>query len=266
METTLDFIKQKTDGFQPEIGIILGSGLGSFAQGFPSVSVPYCDIPGFKTPTVEGHKGQFVFAEIAGKKAVLMQGRYHLYEGNSAQDVTFPVKVMKKLGVKTLIITNAAGAINKKFKPGDLMLITDHINLMGVNPLSGANDDSLGTRFPDMSEIYKKDLLKTAENCAKKLGLKVKKGVYSAFSGPSYETPAEINFLRKIGADAVGMSTIPEAIVANWCSMKVLGISCITNYAAGTGKTGLSHAEVIENSDMVKEKFSALLLAILKSL
>lgn len=266
MQQTLDFINEKTDNFIPEIGIILGSGLGDFAQDFNAITIPYSVIPGFETSMVKGHKGQLAFVEINGKKVVIMQGRYHFYEGHSMEKVVYPVKVMKKLGVKTIIITNAAGAINKDFKPTDLMLITDHINLMGTNPLIGQNDERLGTRFPDMSEIYKKDLIKTAHSCASKLGFKLQNGVYAAFTGPSYETPAEIKALKVLGADVVGMSTIPEAIVANYCSMNVLGISCISNYAAGISDEKLSHEEVIESTNIAKEKFKSLLLQILEEI
>lgn len=264
MKNTIDFINKKTDNFSPQIGIILGSGLGDFAESFSSIKVPYAEIPGFETSTVKGHVGQLLFAQIGGKKVVMMQGRYHFYEGHSISKVVFPIKVMKKLGVKTLIITNAAGAVHKKLKPADLMVITDHINLMGTNPLIGQNDDELGARFPDMSEVYKKDLIKTVKNCAKELKIDLKEGVYAATSGPSYETPAEVSMLKTFGVDVVGMSTVPEAIVANYCSMNVIGISCVTNYAAGAQKNKLSHEEVIATADTVKEKFKSLLLKILE--
>lgn len=266
VKTTIDFINEKTNNFKPEIGIILGSGLGDFVDNFEYVSMPYSEIPGFETSTIQGHAGKLVFAEISGKRVVLMQGRYHFYEGHLMQSIAYPVKVMKKLGVKTLIITNAAGAINKKFKPADLMIITDHINLMGTNPLIGLNDEDFGTRFPDMSEVYKKDLIKIAEKSAKEIRIHVQKGVYAACTGPSYETPSEIKMLRKMGADAVGMSTAPEAIIANYCGIKVLGISCLTNYAAGIQKTPLSHQEVIESANIAKEKFQSLLLKILEKI
>jgi len=266
MNKTLDFINKKTNNFKPEIGIILGSGLGDFAENFSSICIPYSEIPGFESSTIQGHAGQLVFTKIQGKNTILMQGRYHFYEGHSMEKVVYPVKIMKKLGIKTLIITNAAGAINEEFKPADLMLITDHINLMGTNPLIGKNYDSLGTRFPDMSEIYKQDLIKFAKDCAKELNIEVKHGVYAAFSGPSYETPAEIKMLQKLGADAAGMSTIPEAIVANYCAINVLGISCITNYAAGVKKTPLAHSEVIETANIAKNKFKSLLLKILEKI
>ena len=266
MESTIKYIKEKIQGFQPEIGIILGSGLGDFADEFESIIIPYNDIPGFEKSNVQGHKGQLVFAQINGKKVVMMQGRYHFYEGYSMQTVTFPVKVMKKLGVKTLIITNAAGAVSPKFTPGDLMLITDHINFMGTNPLIGKNDETLGTRFPDMSEVYSKELIQTAEAIAKKLNINYQKGVYAATTGPSYETPSEVKMFRMLGANAVGMSTAPEAIVANYCGLKILGISCLTNYAAGVSETPLNHQEVIDTANRVKESFKNLLSEILKSI
>lgn len=266
MQETVNFINEKTNNFKPEIGIILGSGLGDFVENFDFISIPYSQIPNFETSTVQGHKGQLVFAEIKGKKVVIMQGRYHFYEYNSMQKITYPVKVIKNLGVKTLIVTNAAGAVNDRLKPADLMIISDHINLMGTNPLIGINDDSLGTRFPDMSEVYKKNLINLAQESAKEIGIDVKQGVYAAFPGPSYETPAEVRMLAMLGADAVGMSTIPETIVANYCKMDVLGISCISNSAAGVQSTPLCHQEVIETTNIVKSKFQALLMKILEKI
>lgn len=266
MHETLQFINEKTNNLKPEIGIILGSGLGDFVDNFESVSIPYSEIPGFESSSIQGHAGKLVFTKIKNKNIVIMQGRYHFYEGHPMYKVVYPIKVLKKLGIKNLIITNAAGAVNKKLKPADLMLITDHINLMGTNPLIGKNDESLGTRFPDMSEVYNKNLIKTAENCAKEIGIKVKKGVYTALSGPSYETPAEIRMLEKMGADAVGMSTVPEAIIAKYCGIDILGISCISNYAAGIQKCPLSHQEVIETANIVKDKFQLFLLKILEKI
>ena len=266
MQDAVSFIKSKTGNFTPEIGIILGSGLGSLADDYCEIAVPYADIPGFKTSTVAGHKGRLVFADICGKKIVMMQGRFHYYEGHPMETVVYPVKVMKQLGVKTLIITNAAGGVNTDFKPSDLMIITDHINFMGTNPLIGKNDDTLGVRFPDMSEVYSKKLVTLAENCAQKLGISLHKGVYMALTGPSYETPAEVKMAKILGADAVGMSTVPEAIVGRYCSMDILGISCICNKAAGVSTVGLTHSEVIAAADSAKQKFITLVLAILKNL
>lgn len=297
MQETLDFINSKTGNLVPETGIILGSGLGDFVNNFESISIPYSEIPGFETSAVQGHAGRLVFTKGKEKNVIpsdsktiqknnhsafqpskdlslfplsssliIMQGRYHFYEGYPMEKIVFPIKVMKKLGVKNLILTNAAGSINKKFKPADLMLITDHINFMGTNPLIGENDDSLGTRFPDMSCVYDKNLIKTAENAAKEIGITVRKGVYAAVTGPSYETPTEVKMFRKFGADALGMSTAPEAIVANYCGIRVLGISCLSNYAAGVQKTPLSHEEVIETTTLATKTFQALLLKILEKI
>lgn len=266
MENSISFINEKTENFKPEIGIILGSGLGELADEYCDIAVSYNDIPNFIKSTVQGHKGRLVFAKINNKNVVMMQGRNHFYEGHTMQEITYPVKVMKALGVKTLILTNAAGAVNESYKPADLMLITDHINNMGTNPLIGPNDSNLGERFPDMTEIYKHKLIKLAKKCAKKLDMDVREGVYLANSGPSYETPAEIHFARTIGADAVGMSTVPEAIVANYCSMDVLGISCISNAASSSGGEKLSHEEVIETTNKAREKFKKLVLSVIKSL
>lgn len=259
-----NYIKKKIKDFEPEIGIILGSGLGDFADNLEGIRIKYSEIPGFETSTVTGHKGQLVFAEVEGKKAIIMQGRFHYYEGYHISKVVFPIKVMKKLGVKTLVITNAAGSVNKGYNAGDLMAISDHINLMGVNPLIGENDATLGDRFPDMSEVYNKKMLELVQQLGKDLDIVVRKGVYAAMSGPSYETPAEINMLRIMGADAVGMSTVPEALVANYCGMNVLGISCITNSAAGVHPSRLSHAEVVETAEKVKNSFKMLLTSLIK--
>ncbi len=266
MEETIKYINEKTNNFAPRIGIVLGSGLGEFADENCDYALSYSDIPNFIKSTVKGHKGRLVFSAISDKKVVMMQGRNHFYEGHSMSEITYPIKVMKKLGVETVILTNAAGAVNESFMPSDLMIITDHINFMGSNPLIGINDDSLGERFPDMSEVYRQDLIEVAEKCAKKLGIDIKKGVYFASSGPSYETPSEIKMIRIMGADAVGMSTVPEAIVANYCGLKVLGISCISNAASGVGSAKLSHNDVIETTDKVKSRFKLLLTEILENL
>ncbi len=266
MKETIEYIQKKIKDFKPEIGLILGSGLGDFADNIEGVRINYQDIPGFEKSTVAGHKGQLVFGEVLGKKAVVMQGRFHFYEGYHISRIVFPVKVMKKLGVETLIITNAAGSVNKEYNAGDLMVITDHINLMGVNPLIGENDSTLGDRFPDMSEVYNHKLAKMAKEKGLALGLTIREGIYAAMSGPSYETPAEINMLRIMGADAVGMSTVPEALVANYCGMKVLGISCITNSAAGVHPSRLSHIEVVETAARVKDSFMKLLMAVLEEI
>lgn len=266
MQNTIEFIREKTNDFKPEIAIILGSGLGELADEYCDYAIPYNEIPDFIKSTVHGHKGRLVFAEIQGKKVVMMQGRNHFYEGHSMQEITYPVKVMKALGIKTLILTNAAGAVNEEYRAADLMLITDHINHMGSNPLIGPNDEKLGERFPDMTEVYKKSLIKIAEKCAKDLGIDIKKGVYWANSGPSYETPAEIKMIRKLGGDAVGMSTVPEAIVGNYCGLNILGISCITNAASSETSGKLSHEEVIEAANKAKIKFKNLILSVLQHL
>lgn len=266
IEETLDYINEYTDNFEPEIGIVLGSGLGDLADKYCDIAIPYSNIPHFAKSTVQGHKGQLVFADINGRKVVMMQGRNHFYEGHSMSDVTYPIKVMKKLGVKTLILTNAAGAVNKSFRPADLMVITDHINFMGTNPLIGRNDENFGVRFPDMSEVYSKNLIKIVDAAGRLLKLDLKHGVYMATTGPSYETPAEIKMARCMGADAIGMSTVPEAIVANYCGIEVIGISCISNYATGVSTKKLSHEEVIETTDKVKAKFKELVLLLLKNI
>ncbi|CDE92289.1 purine nucleoside phosphorylase I inosine and guanosine-specific [Fusobacterium sp. CAG:815] len=266
IEETLDYINEYTDNFEPEIGIVLGSGLGDLADKYCDIAIPYSNIPHFAKSTVQGHKGQLVFADINGRKVVMMQGRNHFYEGHSMSDVTYPIKVMKKLGVKTLILTNAAGAVNKSFRPADLMVITDHINFMGTNPLIGRNDENFGVRFPDMSEVYSKNLIKIVDAAGRLLKLDLKHGVYMATTGPSYETPAEIKMARFMGADAIGMSTVPEAIVANYCGIEVIGISCISNYATGVSTKKLSHEEVIETTDKVKAKFKELVLLLLKNI
>ncbi|MCD8378655.1 MAG: purine-nucleoside phosphorylase [Candidatus Gastranaerophilales bacterium] len=264
MKGTIEYIKSKTGNFNPEIAIILGSGLGELADEYCDIKLAYKDIPNFPVSTVKGHSGNLVFAEIGGKKVMMMQGRFHYYEGHSMSTVTYPVKVMKKLGVKTVIITNAAGGVNPYFKPSSLMIIKDHINFMGTNPLIGPNDDNLGDRFPDMSEVYTKSLRETARNCASRLNIPVEEGVYIALTGPAYETPAEVNMVRTLGADAVGMSTVPEAITACYLKMNVLGISCICNSAAGISTVGLSHKEVLEAADKAKTGFKKLVLEIIK--
>jgi len=265
MQKTIDFIKNKTN-ISPEIGIILGSGLGTMANEIEGVKIPYAQIPNFCTSTIEGHAGQLVIGYLQGKKVIAMQGRFHFYEGYSMKDVVMPIHVMKKLGVSKLIVTNAAGGINKDFNPGDLMLIQDHINFMGSNPLIGKNPSEFGVRFPDMSEAYKKYLIEIAKKTAEKHGITIKEGIYIACSGPSYETPAEIRAFRLLGADVVGMSTAPEVIVANHAGIDVLGISCVTNMASGILNQPLSHDEVIETSRKIKKDFVALIKGIVKTI
>ena len=260
----VNYIKEQIFGFKPQIGIILGSGLGELADEYCKISLDYKDIPGFEVSTITGHKGRLVFAEINSKNVVMMQGRFHFYEGHSIKKVVFPVQVMKKLGVETLIITNAAGGVNPSFNPSDLMIITDHINFMGVNPLVGKNDDSMGVRFPDMSEVYTPEYIELAKKAGNDIGIDLQEGIYMALTGPSYETPAEVRMARTIGADAVGMSTVPEAMVASWAGMKVIGISCICNSAAGVSTVGLSHEEVIKAANKAKDKFKLLVKEVIK--
>lgn len=252
----------------PKIGLILGSGLGVLADNIENpLYILYKDIPGFPQTTVEGHAGRFVYGCYQGKIVLAMQGRFHYYEGKSIDDVVFPVRVMKILGIEILILTNAAGGVNIDYQPGDLMLITDHINMSGVSPLRGKNLDVLGgPRFPDMSFTYDPELRQLAINAAKNRNLDLKTGVYAMMQGPSFETPAEIKMLRTLGADAVGMSTVPEAITAVHAKIKVLGISCITNMAAGILEQALTHEEVMETADKVKGKFISLLETVISAI
>ena len=240
----------------PELGVILGSGLGAFADLVEEkVVIAYKDIPHFPISTVEGHAGQLVFGKVQGRSVVVMQGRFHYYEGYTMQEVTFPIRVMQVLGVIGLIVTNAAGGINSAFRAGDLVLIKDHLNLMGDNPLRGENLVNIGPRFPDLSEGYNLEWRQKALAIAKELGINPQEGVYAAMSGPNYESPAEIRYLRTIGADMVGMSTVPEVIVANHGGMRVLGISCVTNMAAGILPQKLNHVEVMETAERVGMQF-----------
>jgi purine-nucleoside phosphorylase len=260
------FIENRTQA-KPTIGLILGSGLGVLADEITdAVKIPYADIPHFPVSTVEGHEGQLVIGQLNGKQVVAMQGRFHFYEGYSLEQVTFPIRVMKAMGVQTLIITNASGGINMDYQPGDLMIIKDHINLTGRNPLIGPNDDSFGVRFPDMSTAYDPAYRELAHKVAKQNGIDVQEGVYVGLTGPTYETPAEIRMLRILGADAVGMSTVPEVIVARHAGIRVLGISCISNMAAGILPQPLSHAEVMETAEKVKSTFLRLMRGIIEEL
>ena len=266
IKETVNFINAKIVS-KPLIGLILGSGLGGLADKIENeIKISYSDIPNFPVSTVEGHAGQLVIGDLAGKKVMAMQGRFHFYEGYPLDQVTFPVRVMIGLGVDRLIVTNAAGACNKSFVPGDLMIINDHINFTGQNPLHGKNLDELGPRFLDMSYAYNKDLINIAKVAGEKLNIDLKEGVYMWFTGPTYETPAEVKLAITLGADAVGMSTVPEVIVANHENAKVLGISCITNMAAGILDQPLNHEEVVETSLLVKDKFESLILEVLKKI
>nr|WP_131927648.1 purine-nucleoside phosphorylase [Effusibacillus lacus] len=251
----------------PAVGLVLGSGLGVLAEEVQdAIRVPYGEIPHFPVSTVEGHAGQFVFGTFAGKFVAMMQGRFHYYEGYSLEQVTFPVRVMKQLGIDTIIVTNAAGGINPEWEAGDLMLIRDHLNLTSQNPLIGHNEADLGPRFPDMSDAYNRELRELVKQVADKLGIGLREGVYAGLTGPSYETPAEIRMLRKLGGDAVGMSTVPEVIVAKHMGMRVIGISCISNMAAGILDQPLSHDEVMDTAERVKSKFSSLVREIVREL
>ena len=267
MNTALKYIQNQLKGLKPEIGAILGSGLGDLADEIPTaIKIPYHNIPGFPISTVEGHSGQIVIGELSGKMVLMLQGRFHYYEGYSMSELTMPVRIMKLLGINRLIVTNAAGGVNKNWKPGDLMIIKDHINFTGVSPLVGKNLDMFGPRFPDMSEPYNQEAIQWTKDAAKDLDINIREGVYLFNSGPAYETPAEVKMARVIGADAVGMSTVPEVIVANHCGMKVLGISCITNMAAGILDQSLDHKEVIETTTLVKNDFTLLIKSVLKKI
>ena len=259
IKTAAQYIKNKLGEFKPEICIILGSGLGDLADILDNkIEIPYAEIPNFVSSTVVGHKGQFVAGLLNGRAVICMQGRFHFYEGYDLRTVTLPIRVMKSIGVEKLIVTNAAGGVNTNYKPGDLMIITDHINLTGRNPLIGHNLDEFGTRFPDMSTAYDKEYIEIARKYAEKLGVAYQQGVYAWLTGPTYETPAEIRYVRGCGADAVGMSTVPEVIVARHSGMRVLGISCITNMAAGILNQPLNHEEVTETANKVKTAFMQL--------
>ena len=262
-ERAAKFILSKTK-LRPKIALVLGSGLGALADELTDATrIPYEKIPNFPRSTAVGHAGVLVMGKVGGISVAAMKGRVHLYEGYSAREVAFAMRVFGRLGIRSAILTNAAGGINQEFKEGALVVIRDHINLQGVNPLVGPNDKRFGPRFPDMTQAYWRPHREIALAEAKKLGIEAHEGVYAALTGPSYETPAEIRFLRTIGADLVGMSTVPEAIVANHMGIRVLGISCVTNMAAGILDRPLDHSEVLETGERVKNQFIALLRAIL---
>jgi purine-nucleoside phosphorylase len=248
----------------PKIGLVLGSGLGAFADALTEATrIPYADIPTFPRSTAIGHAGQMVLGNAGTIPVAVMQGRTHLYEGYSAQEVTFPIRVFGRMGIRAVVLTNAAGGINLSYSQGALVVLRDHINLQGTNPLVGANDDRFGLRFPDMTRAYSREYRAIASEEAARLGIPIHEGVYAALLGPSYETPAEIEYLRRIGADLVGMSTVAEVIAARHMEMKVLAISCVTNMAAGILDQPLSHAEVMETGERVKSIFESLLRAVL---
>jgi purine-nucleoside phosphorylase len=256
-------IRSRT-GTDARIALVLGSGLGGFAEDFDEAArLPYREIPGFVSSTAQGHAGSLVAGKVEGVPVLAMQGRVHYYEGYSLEEVTFPIRAFRLLGINTLILTNAAGGVDVQLSQGSLMVISDHLNFMGVNPLRGPNDERFGPRFPDLTEVYSRELQELVVEESRALGITARRGVYAALAGPSYETPAEIHMLRAFAADAVGMSTVPEAIVARHMGMKVLGISCITNMAAGISATPINHEEVMETGERVREMFTQLLRRII---
>ena len=254
----------KRSPLRPRIGLVLGSGLGGFADSLTDAArVPYAEIPSFPRSTAIGHAGRMVIGNAGSVAVAAMQGRVHLYEGYSPQEITFPIRVFARMGIRAVVLTNAAGGINLSYSQGALVLIRDHINLQGANPLVGANDDRFGVRFPDMTHAYAKEFRAIAREEAATLKIKLEEGVYAGLLGPSYETPAEIEYLRRIGADLVGMSTVAEVVAARHMQLKVLAISCVTNMAAGILDQPLSHAEVMETGERVKSTFESLLRAVL---
>lgn len=260
---TTEYIKGQ-GMIDPVIGLILGSGLGDLADEIEdAIELDYHDIPGFPVSTVEGHEGKLVYGSLSGKKVIALKGRFHYYEGYDLTKVTFPVRVFKELGVKAVVVTNAAGGVNESFAPGDLMVITDHLNLTGENPLIGQNIAQHGPRFVDMTQTYSPRGQQLLKDIANKHNFPLKEGVYTWFTGPTYETPAEIRAVRTLGGDAVGMSTVPEAIVAKHCGLEVIGISCITNLAAGM-QAELNHEEVVEVSAQVKPRFKLLITELIE--
>lgn len=259
------FVSERIGGKKVAIAMVLGSGLGDLANEVSeSISIDYKEIPHFPLSTVEGHAGRLVVGMLSGKRVMVMQGRFHYYEGYSMDKVVFPIQMMRVMGIKELLVTNAAGCVNMAWKEGDLMIINDYIKLTGDSPLRGANPKELGERFFDMSKAYPAELRAVAHACGEKLQIELREGVYQLFTGPQFETPAEIRMARLFGADAVGMSTVPETIAACHAGMRVLGISCLTNMAAGISEQGLNHVEVLETGERVKATFSALVKEIVK--
>ena len=259
-------VRMRTDAEVP-VAIVLGSGLGAFADDLTnSIEIPYNEIPGFGRATVEGHAGRLVLGKVGEVTIAAMQGRFHYYEGYSLQQVTFPIRVLKLLGVRTLLLTNAAGTLNMEVEPGSLMVISDHLNLIGDNPLRGENDERFGPRFPDLTSVYARRLQDIVIKEANAIGIEVRRGIYAALAGPSYETPAEIHMLRALGADVVGMSTVPEAIVARHMDIDVVGISCITNLAAGVSDQPVDHSLVIATGERVRAQFTELLRRVIRRL
>lgn len=266
MNEAAEHIRRVSNNFEPEIGLILGSGLGDLADEIQDkIEIPYTEIPHMKVSTVQGHAGKMILGFLEGRKVMAFKGRIHYYEGYSMKDITFPVRLMQAMKAKYMVITNACGGIREGMKPGDLMVISDHINLMGDNPLIGPNDDELGPRFPDMSNPYDRELQKIALKAAEFAGARPISGIYTAVSGPNYETYAEVQYIKKIGSDAIGMSTVPEVLVAAHAGIKVVGISCVTDviYAPGTE---VSHEEVLKVADETKPKFIKMMKEIVKNL
>lgn len=259
IQTAADYIRSKVKRI-PRTALVLGSGLGILAEEVQeAVSIPYSEIPHFPVSTAPGHAGVCTAGTLEGQEVIVMGGRFHYYEGYDMDTIAFPIRVMKSLGVNTLLLTNAAGGVNEQFAPGDLMIITDHLNMTGQNPLRGPNDEQLGPRFPDLSTLYCPELRAMLEAAAKENSIGYQKGVYAWMSGPSFETPAEIRMLRTMGADAVGMSTVPEAITARHCGIRVAGVSCISNMAAGVLDQPITQEEVFEVAELVRERFSLLI-------
>jgi purine-nucleoside phosphorylase len=259
LQETVGYIRSKTSA-KPKIGVVLGSGLGAFVKDVEiELSLPYKDVPHFSPPTVEGHSGNLIFGKVNGQSIVILQGRNHYYEGHSMETVVFPTRTLALLGVETLILTNSAGGFGEQMQAGEFMIIEDHINLMGTNPLMGPNIKELGPRFPDMTEAYDKRLIQSMEQVLQKQGTRYHKGIYCGVSGPTYETPAEVRYLKMIGGKAVGMSTVPETIAANHLGLRVAALSCITNLAAGISSQKLSHDEVTETAKRVEIQFTSFL-------
>lgn len=259
-EETVKYIEEKIGDIKPKIAIVLGSGLGILAEEITEkIVIPYKEIPNFPVSTVVGHAGELIIGKLEGKTILAMNGRAHYYEGYDLKEATFPIRVFKLLGIEELILTNAAGGVNIEYKPGDFMIIKDHLSFFAESVLRGPNDDEFGPRFPDMSEVYKKDKIEQLEEIIQKHTGRAKVGVYAYMKGPTYETPAEIRALRTLGADAVGMSTVPEAVVANHCGLNVVAVSCITNMAAGILNQKLSHEEVNETANRVKVIFKEII-------
>ncbi|HXU38563.1 MAG TPA: purine-nucleoside phosphorylase [Blastocatellia bacterium] len=261
------YVLAKAQGRSPRAAVVLGSGLGGVADAInDAIEIPYDEIPYFVASTVQGHAGKLIIGSCDGVEVVLMKGRVHFYEGYSMEEVTLPVRVFNVMGIKSLVLTNAAGGAAPHLKPGSLMAITDHINLMGENPLRGLNDERFGPRFPDLTSVYTPAYLEAAHDVAREIGVVLAEGVYMALRGPSYETPAEIRMMRKLGADAVGMSTVPESIVARHCGMNVLAISCITNVAAGLTASEINHTEVMEVGEQAGKQLAELIVRVIPRL